>query len=128
MSQSKNVLGETLQCCCTNPLTGFYRNGHCETGRDDRGTHVVCAQMTEEFLTFTRSRGNDLSTPRPEYRFPGLQPGDKWCLCALRWREANAAGYAPPVVLESTHEKALEFVGMAELKRHAIARSAEDCE
>ena len=114
----KNVLGDTLQTCCTNPMTGFYRNGKCETGTEDYGTHVVCAEMTDAFLEFTLALGNDLITPRPEYRFPGLKAGDKWCLCALRWREAEKYGFAPPVVLESTHKKALEFVGMETLKKY----------
>ena len=117
----KNVLGETLQSCCTDPMTGFYRNGRCDTGPDDYGTHVICAEMTEEFLKFTLQRGNDLSTPRPEFNFPGLRPGDKWCLCALRWKEALEAGKAPPVVLESTHDKALEFVELQQLKAHALS-------
>lgn len=116
--QLKNVLGTELQTCCTDPLTGFYRNGKCQTGPDDYGTHVVCAEMTQEFLDFTLTRGNDLMTPIPAYRFPGLKPGDKWCLCALRWKEAYDAGYAPPVVLERTHEKALEFVKLDDLKAH----------
>ena len=113
---AKNVLGTPLQMCCMDPLTGFYRDGHCKTGPTDYGTHVVCARMTEDFLAFTKARGNDLSTPRPEYRFPGLKPGDHWCLCALRWKEALEAGVAPPVVLESTHEKALKYVRFVELK------------
>jgi len=117
---TKNVLGTPLQTCCTDPMTGFYRNGRCETGPEDYGTHVVCAEMTEEFLTFTKSKGNDLSTPRPEFRFPGLEPGDKWCLCALRWREAWEAGVAPPVVLERTHEKALRYMKLEDLKQHAL--------
>ena len=111
-----NVLGTPLQSCCTDPMTGYYRDGFCNTGADDIGTHVVCAEMTEEFLTYTKSRGNDLSTPMPVYRFPGLKPGDKWCLCALRWREAYYAGYAPPVVLERTHEKALQYIKLEHLK------------
>jgi len=115
-----NVLGTKLQTCCTDPMTGFYRDGNCETGPEDLGTHVVCAEMTQEFLEFTRSRGNDLSTPIPLYRFPGLKPGDKWCLCALRWKEAFDAGVAPPVVLERTHEKALEFIQLEDLKAHEL--------
>ena len=91
-----NVFGELLGCCCTNPLTGFYRDGHCRTGPQDHGRHLVCAEVTDAFLAFSRSRGNDLSTPRPEYEFPGLKDGDRWCLCALRWREAYEAGCAPP--------------------------------
>ena len=113
-----NVFGESLQICCTDPMTGFYRTGVCATGPDDFATHVVCALMTEEFLTFTRSRGNDLSTPRPEYNFPGLKPGDRWCLCALRWKEALQAGVAPPVQLVSTHIKALDFISLEDLKAH----------
>lgn len=118
-----NVLGKPLEVCCTDPMTGFYRTGSCLTGPDDYGTHVVCAQMTAEFLTFTRSRGNDLSTPRPHYTFPGLQPGDCWCLCALRWKEALDAGVAPPVNLDATHQKALEFVSIDALTTYAIKRT-----
>jgi len=116
----QNVLGEKLESCCTDPLTGFYRDGFCRTGADDLGVHVICAQMTEEFLAFSKARGNDLSTPRPEFIFPGLTPGDCWCLCADRWQEALEAGVAPPVKLEATHISALEFVSMADLQRHAI--------
>lgn len=116
-----NVLGGRLQSCCTDPVTGFYRDGLCRTGPDDSGRHVICAEMTEEFLRFTFSRGNDLMTPRPEYGFPGLRPGDRWCLCAVRWREALEAGKAPPVVLEATHEKALEYVTIEDLKANAIS-------
>jgi uncharacterized protein (DUF2237 family) len=118
--QAKNVLGGKLQPCCTDPMTGFFRDGFCRTVAEDRGTHVVCAVVTREFLDFTRSRGNDLSTPRPEFDFPGLKPGDGWCLCALRWKEAWEAGVAPAVKLESTHEKALEFIPLAALKEHAL--------
>ncbi len=117
---TRNVLGTRLQTCCTDPMTGFYRDGNCETGPEDHGTHVVCAEMTQEFLEFTKSRGNDLSTPIPLYRFPGLKPGDKWCLCALRWKEAFEAGVAPPVILERTHEKALEFVEWDDLKAREL--------
>jgi len=102
----RNVLGSRLTPCCAN--TGFYRDGYCRTGPEDQGTHVVCAKVTAEFLEFTKSKGNDLSTPRPG--FPGLKPGDKWCLCALRWLEAYKAGKAPPVVLEATHESALRYI------------------
>ena len=105
-----NVLGQPLRACSYAPLTGFLRDGCCHTREDDTGSHVVCARMTAEFLAFTRSRGNDLSTPRPEWRFPGLRPGDRWCLCALRWKEAFDAGVAPPVDLHSTHQRALDFV------------------
>ncbi|PAP75711.1 DUF2237 family protein [Rubrivirga marina] len=113
-----NVLGGELQDCGRDPLTGFYRSGCCETGPDDLGTHVVCAVMTEEFLDFTRARGNDLSRPRPEMRFPGLAPGDRWCLCVSRWREAFEAGVAPPVVLEATHARALDVVSLDDLRQH----------
>ena len=115
----KNVIGKTLESCGTSPMTGFTRNGCCETGPDDLGSHTVCAVVTSEFLDYTRARGNDLSTPRPEYDFPGLQPGDRWCLCSSRWQEALEAGVAPPVVLEATHERALDAVELADLKRHA---------
>lgn len=116
---SKNVLGGDLQDCGRDPLTGFYRDGCCETGPDDHGTHVVCAVMTAEFLAFTASRGNDLSTPVPAYRFPGLSPGDRWCLCVSRWTEALEPGVAPPVVLTATHEKTLRTVSLADLQAHA---------
>ncbi|MFQ3593213.1 MAG: DUF2237 domain-containing protein [Gemmataceae bacterium] len=119
MTQAKNVLGGPLAVCCTNPLTGFYRTGLCETGPHDHGSHTVCAEMTAEFLEFTRSRGNDLSTPIPAYGFPGLKPGDKWCLCAARWKEAADAGVAPPVILAATHERALELIDLDELRSHA---------
>jgi uncharacterized protein len=119
MENSLNVFGQPLTPCSLNPLTGFYRDGCCATGSDDTGRHVVCAIMTAEFLVFSRDCGNDLSTPRPEYRFPGLNPGDRWCLCALRWKEAFEAGMAPQVVLESTHEAALRYVTMEDLLKHA---------
>jgi uncharacterized protein (DUF2237 family) len=117
---ARNVLGGPLATCCTTPLTGFYRDGNCHTGPQDFGTHVVCARVTRAFLEFSAARGNDLVTPVPQFGFPGLAPGDKWCLCALRWKEALDAGVAPPVVLAATHEKALEFVSLADLKRHAV--------
>jgi uncharacterized protein len=120
MAEAKNVLGGTLEICCTSPMTGFYRNGVCETGPQDAGTHVICAQVTEAFLTFTKSRGNDLTTPGPQFGFPGLKPGDKWCLCANRWREALMAGKAPPVILAATHEAALRFVTLEDLHKHAL--------
>ncbi|MBE9215359.1 DUF2237 domain-containing protein [Plectonema cf. radiosum LEGE 06105] len=120
MSEAKNVLGEKLQPCCTSPMTGFLRNGMCDTGPQDFGVHVVCAEVTEEFLTYTKSMGNDLSTPVPMYDFPGLKPGDKWCLCASRWKEAMDDGVAPKVVLSATHEAALEYVSLDELKQHAV--------
>lgn len=106
----KNVLGTELQACCYEPKTGFYRDGFCRTGPEDVGTHVVCAIMTAEFLVYTKEQGNDLSTPMPMYQFPGLKPGDKWCLCASRWKQAYKAGKAPEVVLEATHEKALQII------------------
>jgi hypothetical protein len=117
-------MGEPLQSCCTSPMTGFYRTGRCDTGPGDHGIHVVCARVTEEFLSFSRARGNDLTTPMPEYGFPGLKPGDKWCLCAQRWKEAMRAGVAPPVVLASTHISALEFVSLEELSEYALDRPA----
>ncbi|OAM51828.1 hypothetical protein A7981_10220 [Methylovorus sp. MM2] len=115
-----NVIGTALQICSMNPLTGFIRNGCCETGPEDSGSHTVCAEVTEEFLVFSKAKGNDLSTPRPEYGFAGLKPGDRWCLCATRWHEAAEAGYAPPVVLEATHENALKIVSLADLKYHEL--------
>lgn len=118
---ASNVLGAPLQVCCRDPLTGFYRDGFCLTGPEDRGLHTVCAVMTEEFLAFTRSRGNDLSTPVPAYGFSGLEPGDRWCLCVTRWAEALGAGCAPPVVLAATHVSALEFVSRGDLQAHAVA-------
>lgn len=116
---AKNILGEPLELCCTAPQTGFYRDGFCHTGPQDRGSHTVCAIMTAEFLTFTKGRGNDLSTPRPEYMFPGLKPGDGWCLCAARWKEALEADVAPPIKPQASHEKALEYVSLADLLMHA---------
>ena len=116
-----NVLGGELEPCCFDPLTGFYRDGYCRTGSGDLGVHVVCAVMTEEFLQFTRSRGNDLVTPQPQWMFPGLRPGDRWCVVAARWQEAFEAGVAAPVVLEATHASALEFVSMADLEAHAVS-------
>jgi uncharacterized protein len=116
----KNVLGGPLEACCHAPLTGYFRDGYCRTDDTDHGRHVVCAEMTAEFLDYTKSRGNDLSTPRPEFDFPGLAPGDRWCLCALRWKEAWEEGIAPPVILESCEETALELVPFEALKQHAI--------
>ena len=117
----RNVEGDALLACSYAPLTGYFRDGCCRTGADDLGTHVVCARVTAAFLEFSRTRGNDLSTPRPEYRFAGLKPGDRWCLCALRWAEAQEAGAAPPVVLEATHARVLELIDLDVLKRHAYA-------
>ena len=117
---AKNVLGGKLEVCSRSPKTGFYRDGCCNTGREDVGLHLVCAEMTEEFLRFTRLRGNDLSTPNPESEFPGLNPGDRWCLCVARWKEALEAGAAPPVVLAATHVSTLEFVDLEDLEAHAL--------
>lgn len=117
---AKNVLGGELEPCSTDPLTGFYRDGCCNTGVEDLGVHTVCVRVTEEFLEFSRSRGNDLSTPMPG--FPGLQPGDRWCLCASRWQEALEEGMAPDVVLEATHATTLEWVALDDLRRHAADR------
>ncbi|MEO1484204.1 MAG: DUF2237 domain-containing protein [Bacteroidota bacterium] len=114
----KNVLGTELQACCFEPKTGYYRDGYCKTGAEDTGTHVVCAIMTDEFLRFTRNRGNDLITPLPYFQFPGLKAGDKWCLCVSRWKEAVIEGLAPPVVLEGTHAKALDYVSFESLLEH----------
>ena len=117
---AKNVLGTELQSCSLDPLTGFYRNGCCDTGAGDVGVHTVCARVTADFLDYSKSVGNDLSTPRPEYGFGGLQPGDQWCLCAPRWKEAFDAGMAPGVVLEATHAGSLEWMSLDELRQHAI--------
>jgi uncharacterized protein (DUF2237 family) len=117
---ARNVLGGTLLPCSVAPLTGFFRDGCCNTGPMDHGLHVVCAEMTEAFLAFSAARGNDLSTPRPEYGFPGLKPGDRWCLCAARWEEARLAGRAPKVLLEATHQAALAVVSLAHLRQHAL--------
>jgi uncharacterized protein (DUF2237 family) len=118
-----NVLGQALVACCHEPKTGFYRDGFCRTEARDAGRHVICAEVTAAFLAFTRERGNDLSTPRPEFDFPGLQPGDRWCLCALRWREAHLAGVAPGVVLEACEASALEVVPLEVLEQYAVARA-----
>ena len=119
-SVAMNVLGGKLLPCSYDPLTGYLRDGCCNTDESDHGTHVVCARMTAEFLSFSLERGNDLITPRPEWRFAGLNPGDRWCLCVNRWKEALDAGCAPPVVLECTHVRALDFVGLNELQQHAL--------
>jgi hypothetical protein len=123
MSDETNVLGEPLESCCQNPETGFYRDGYCRTGPQDHGKHVICAMMTKEFLEFSKAQGNDLMTPMPQYNFPGLEAGDRWCLCAGRWKEAMEAGKAPPVFLEATEESALEVVDLEKLKRFAVAKS-----
>ncbi len=120
MSEERNVLGNPLHPCGTDPMTGFFRDGACRTCAEDRGVHTVCARVTEDFLAFSKSNGNDLSTPVPQFGFPGLKPGDRWCLCAGRWKDALDAGMAPPVVLESTHEATLEVVSLEDLREHAI--------
>jgi len=117
---SRNVFGETLQACSSAPVTGFFRNGCCDTSAEDVGSHTVCAVMTDAFLQFSKSKGNDLSTPLPEFGFPGLKAGDRWCLCAPRWQEAFEAGQAPRVVLRATHQGALDYCALEDLKRHAI--------
>lgn len=119
MPTAKNVLGTPLKPCCFDPMTGFYRDGYCRTGKEDMGLHTVCVIATEKFLKFSKRVGNDLSTPIPEYDFPGLQPGDRWCLCVSRWVEAENAGVAPQVILEATHMSAIEFAHIDDLKRHA---------
>tara|TARA_A100001011_G_C14115765_1_gene759005 strand:+ start:350 stop:718 length:369 start_codon:yes stop_codon:yes gene_type:complete len=114
----KNVLGGELQSCCMDPVTGFYRDGYCHSFIDDSGKHLVCVKVTEDFLAFSKSAGNDLSTPIPDYQFPGLKDGDQWCLCAVRWQEAFEAGMAPKVLLESTHEDALSEISLSDLMTH----------
>ena len=118
--RAKNVLGTELEACCFEPMTGAFRDGYCNTGPMDVGSHTVCAVMTEEFLNFTATCGNDLSTPFPQFNFPGLKPGDKWCLCVSRWKEAREAGVAPKVYLEGCHERALLVVSLEDLRRHAF--------
>ncbi len=118
--QKLNVLNEPLVPCCQSPMTGFFRDGYCRTNEQDFGRHVICAQMTEEFLAFTKKQGNDLSTPVPDYGFPGLQPGDRWCLCAVRWKEALKNNCAPPVILEACEITALSVVSIEELRKHQI--------
>jgi uncharacterized protein (DUF2237 family) len=120
MANARNVLGTELVPCSFEPMTGFFRDGCCRSGADDLGLHLVCAEVTQPFLEFSRARGNDLITPVPEFHFPGLQPGDRWCLCVLRWREAFDAGVAPRVVLEATHISTLEFVDLEDLREHAV--------
>lgn len=123
---SRNVFGEPLVPCSFKPLTGFFRDGCCKTGAEDVGTHVVCVVMTAAFLTFSKQRGNDLGTARPKLHFPGLKPGDQWCLCALRWQEAQEAGVAPPVVLESTNQAVLQIISLDDLRKHACAVQDDD--
>lgn len=120
---SLNVLGKPLEPCSTEPMTGWFRDGCCETQAQDRGRHIICAVMTDEFLAFSRTQGNDLMTPRPEYRFPGLRAGDRWCLCLDRWRDAHQAGKAPKVVLEATHQIALERIPLSTLQAFAVEPS-----
>jgi len=120
VSDARNVLGGLLQVCSVSPMTGFVRDGVCHTGPQDIGSHTVCAQMTDAFLQYAQSRGNDLVTPVPEYGFPGLKAGDRWCVCAARWLEAAEDGMAPPVVLDATHEHTLQTVALADLKYHAL--------
>jgi len=122
MRTAKNVLGEPLKTCSTSPMTGFFRDGCCNTGADDMGLHLVCTEVTEEFLKFSRQQGNDLSTPMPQFGFPGLKPGDRWCVCVTRWKDALEAGVAAPIDLEATHISTLEFVDLEVLEAHAIAR------
>jgi len=117
-----NIFGEEMDACCFDPLTGWRRDGYCNTDDFDHGSHVVCCEVTEAFLKFSKERGNDLSTPRPEFNFPGLKEGDRWCLCAMRWQEAFEAGVAPRVFLESCHQKALEFVKLEDLEQYAMHR------
>jgi len=120
MDNEKNVLGGELLECSISPVTGFFRDGCCNTNEQDQGHHVVCVELTEEFLKFLKSRGNDLSTPHPEFEFPGLKGGDRWCLCALRWQEALEAGKAPQLYLQATHESALQVLSLEDLKKYAI--------
>ena len=123
---AKNVLGTELESCSTSPLTGFYRDGCCNTGADDVGLHTVCVEVTEDFLRFSSHKGNDLSTPNPMYQFPGLQEGDRWCLCVLRWKEAYEAGMAPLVNLRATHISALEFLDLEVLREYATGDSLDE--
>tara|TARA_R110002111_G_scaffold261492_1_gene334507 strand:- start:19331 stop:19705 length:375 start_codon:yes stop_codon:yes gene_type:complete len=120
LKKAKNVLGTELEVCSMEPVTGFYRDGCCNTGGSDMGLHTVCMEATAEFLTFSKARGNDLSTPLPQYEFPGLKPGDRWCLCVERWKEALEAGMAPRVKLESCHISTLEFVDLEDLQQYAV--------
>ena len=119
-----NVFGEPLKICCTDPMTGYFRDGLCKTATEDRGTHTVCAIMSDEFLSFSATRGNDLITPMPYYQFPGLKAGDKWCLCVKRWIEAEKAGKAPKLILEATHEKTLEYTSLDILVKYAFKNTS----
>ena len=123
MSGPSNVLGEELELCCSDPMTGFYRNGMCTTGPHDHGLHTVCIHATDDFLEFSRARGNDLSTPAPQYDFPGLVAGDKWCLCVSRWVEAYRSGCAPKIILEATHFNTLQYVKLEELEKFSAAQN-----
>ena len=125
VSVRTNVLGGKLLPCCFLPMTGFYRDGYCRTGPGDQGLHTVCIEANAEFLAFSRAMGNDLTTPVPQYQFSGLEPGDRWCLCVTRWKEALDAGMAPAVVLSATHISALEFVSLEDLQRHAVKEETE---
>ncbi|MEL6555367.1 MAG: DUF2237 domain-containing protein [Cyanobacteria bacterium J06621_11] len=120
MPVSDNVLGGRLKPCCSDPMTGFFRDGSCHTNSQDTGAHVVCAEMTEAFLSYTKAQGNDLSTPRPESDFPGLKPGDRWCVCATRWKEALDDGVAPPVVLSATNARSVRYISVDDLKANAV--------
>ncbi len=120
MTEIKNVLGQKLELCCSSPVTGFYRDGFCQTGDGDIGVHVICAEVTDEFLAYTKTQGNDLGTPAPMSNFPGLKAGDRWCLCASRWKEALDAGVAPPIHIAATHEAALKIVSLQLLQQHQI--------
>ena len=119
-TKQTNIYGDLIEECCSNPITGFYRDGFCRTDELDRGLHVVCAKVTDEFLNFSKSRGNDLSTPRPEFNFPGLKDGDSWCLCAERWKEAYECGFAPKIYLNRTNKKALSVIDIDILKDFAL--------
>lgn len=123
---AKNVLGTDLETCSTDPMTGFYRDGCCNTGAEDEGLHTVCVEVTDDFLRYSKLKGNDLSTPMPMYEFPGLVEGDRWCLCVLRWKEAFEAGMAPLVNLKATHISALEFLDLEDLKENAVTESSDE--
>ncbi|MDG2207746.1 MAG: DUF2237 domain-containing protein [Pirellulales bacterium] len=126
MNQPKNVFGEPLIACCTDTATGFYRDGYCRTGAEDTGLHLVCAEVTEDFLQFSKEAGNDLSTPNPLYGFEGLRPGQRWCVCVQRWKEAFDAGHPCPILLEATHISALEFIDLETLQQHAVGAQSGD--
>lgn len=117
-----NIYGEPLASCCTDPMTGFYRNGYCQTGKDDYGTHIACAVVTDKFLAYSKTQGNDLITPNPDFHFPGLKAGDKWCLCITRWLEAVKEGVAPPLDLSATHQNALQYCSLELLELYDIGK------